>query len=39
MSLTAISSQESARTKFFVNSTHIIARTWESNLFELRRPK
>ena len=39
MSLTTISSLESARRKFFVNSTHIIARKWESNVTELRRPK
>ena len=39
MSLTAISSLESARRKFFMNSTHIIVRKQESNVFELRRPK
>ena len=39
MSLTAISSLESARRKFFMNSTHIIARKQESHVFGLRRPK
>ena len=39
MSLTAISSLESARRKFFMISTHITARKQESNVFELRRPK
>ena len=39
MSLTAISSLESARTKFFMNSTYIMSRKWESNVFGLRRPK
>ena len=39
MSLTAISSLESARIKFFMNSTHIIARKKESHVFGLRRPK
>ena len=39
MSLSAKSSMESARTKFFMNSTYIISRKWESNVFGLRRPK
>ena len=39
MSLTAISSLESARRKFFMNSTLIIARKYKSNVFGLRRPK
>ena len=39
MSLTGISSLEWARRKFFMSSTHIIARKMESNVFELRRPK
>ena len=39
MTLTAISSVESARRKFFVNSTYIVSRKWESNVFGLRRPK
>ena len=39
MSLTAISSLESSRRKFFINSTHIMSRKNESNGFGLRRPK
>ena len=39
MILTAISSVESARRKFFMNSTYIMSRKWESNVFGLRRPK
>ena len=39
MTLTAISSLESARRKFFVNWTYIMSRKWESNVFALRRPK
>ena len=39
MTLTAISSLESVRKKFFRNSTYIMSRKWESNLFWLRRPK
>ena len=39
MSLTAISSLESARRKFFMNPTYILSRKWESNVFVLRRPK
>ena len=39
MSLTAICSLDSARIKFFMSSTHIIARKKESNVFGLRRPK
>ena len=39
MSLTAMSSLESARGKFFMNSTHIMSRKKESNVFSLRRPK
>ena len=39
MTLTAISSIESARRKFFMNSTYIMSRKWESNAFGLRRPK
>ena len=35
MSLTAISSLESARRKFFMNSKYIMSRKWESNLFGL----
>ena len=39
MSLTDISSLESARTKFFMNSTYIMSRKYESNVLGLRRPK
>ena len=39
MSLTAISSLESARRKFFMNLTYIMSREMESNVFGLRRPK
>ena len=39
MSLTAISSLEWARRKFFLNSTYIMSRKKESNAFGLRRPK
>ena len=39
MSLTANSSLESARRKFFMNSTYIMSRKQESNVFGLRRPK
>ena len=39
MSLTAISSLESARSKYFMNSTYIMSRKVESNAFVLRRPK
>ena len=39
MSLSAKSSMESARRKFFMNSTYIMSRKSESNVFGLRRPK
>ena len=39
MNLTASSLLESARKKFFMNSTYIMSRKWESNVFGLRRPK
>ena len=39
MSLTAISSLESEQQKFFMNSTYIVSRKKESNVFGLRRPK
>ena len=39
MRLTAISSVESARRKFFMNSTYIISTKWESLVFGLRMPK
>ena len=38
MTLTAISSLESARGKFFMNSTYITSRKKELNVFGLRRP-
>ena len=38
MTLTAICSLESDRRKFFMNSTYIMSRKYESNLFGLRRP-
>ena len=39
MRLTAISSLELARRKFFMNPTYKLSRKWESNVFGLRRPK
>ena len=39
MSLTATRSLESARRKFFLNSTYIMCKVLESNVFCLRRPK
>ena len=39
MSLTAMRLLESARRKFFKNSTYIMSRKKESNVFGLRRPK
>ena len=39
MSLTAISTLESSRRKFFLNQTYILSRKWESNVFVLKRPK
>ena len=39
MSLAAISSLESARRKFFMNTTYIMSRKKESNVFGLRSPK
>ena len=39
MSLTAISSLESERRKFFMSTTYIMSRKWESNVFGLRRSK
>ena len=36
MTLTPLSSLESARKKFLMNSTYIMSRKWESNVFELR---
>ena len=39
MNLTAIISLESTRRKFFMNSSYIMSRKKESNVFGLRRPK
>ena len=39
MSLTAIQSLESTRSKFLMNTTYIMSRKMESNVFGLRRPK
>ena len=39
MSLTAICSLESARTKLFMNLTQNMCKNLESNVFGLRRPK
>ena len=39
MSLSAKSSLQSARRKFFMNSTYIMSTKLESNVFGLRRPK
>ena len=39
MSLTAIHSLESTRRKFFMNTTYIMCRKEESNVFGLSRPK
>ena len=39
MTLTPISSHESARKKFFMNSTYIMSKKWESKVFGFRRAK
>ena len=39
MSVAAMSLLESARRKFFMNSTYMMSRRWDSNVFGLRRPK
>ena len=39
MSLTAMNLLQSARRKFFMNSTYIMSRMKDSNVFGLRRPK
>ena len=39
MSLTALRSQESARTNFFMNTTQNMCKNLESNVFGLTRPK
>ena len=35
MTLTPISALESAKKKFLINSTYIMSRKWESNVFGL----
>ena len=39
MNRTAMSSLESARRKFFMNSAHIVSRKKKSNVSGLRKPK
>ena len=39
MSLSAKSSLQSTRRKFFMNSTYTMCRKYQSNVFGLRRPK
>ena len=39
MTLTPLSSLESGRKKFLMNSTYIMSKTWESNVFGLKSPK
>ena len=39
MSLSAKSSLQSTRRKFFMNSTYTMCRKYESNVFGLSRPK
>ena len=39
MTLTPTSSLELVRKKFFMNSTYIMSRKWESKVFGFRRPK
>ena len=39
MNVTPICSLESTRRKFFMNSTYMMSRKKESNVFELRKPK
>ena len=39
MTLTPLSSLESARKKFLIDSTYIMSRNWESIVFGLRKPK
>ena len=36
MSLIAIGTLESARTKFFMNTTYIMSRKWETNVTAIR---
>ena len=39
MTVTPISSLESAKKKIFMNSAYIMSRKWESHVFGLRRPE
>ena len=39
MTLTPICSLELSKKKFSMNSTYIMYRKWESNVFGLKRPK
>ena len=39
MTLTHISSLESAKKEFFMNSMYMMSRKWESNVLRLKRPK
>ena len=39
MSLTSMNLLQSARRKFFMNSTYIMSRMKDSNVFGIRRPK
>ena len=39
MTLTPLSSLESARKQFLIDWTYIMSRKWESIVFGLRRPK
>ena len=39
MTLIPLSSLESARKQFLMNSTYTMSRKWESIVFRLRRPK
>ena len=39
MTLRPLSSLESVGKKFLINSTYLMSRRWESNVFGLRRPK
>ena len=39
MTLTPLCSLESARKKFLMNSTYIMSKTCESNVFGVKRPK
>ena len=39
MTLTQLTSLESARKNFLMNSTYIMSRKWESIVFRVRKPK